>query len=79
VAGALYDLFDNAKDGFDQVSFGFAPIWSVVKNPPVENSFHDFWNSWKARGNNSIQSLLAFYQNTIDYGVRWNYLPFIRK
>lgn len=79
IAGALYDLYDNANDGFDQIGLGFAPIWSVVKNPPVENSFHDFWNSWKANGNNPIQSLLAFYQNTIDYGVWWNYLPVILK
>ncbi len=79
VAGSLYDLFDGTNDGYDQIGVGFPAIWNIIRISPTESTFWDFWNSWKAGGNNQIHSLLAFYQNTIDYGLRWNFLPVIWK
>ncbi len=79
VAGALYDLFDNTNDGYDYIGVGFSPIWNIIKTGPQEIMFHDFWDSWKASGNDQIGALLAFYQNTIDYGLHWDYLPVILK
>ncbi len=67
VAGALYDLFDVDDDGWDHASFGFAPIWDIVHTAPAEYSSIDFWNSWKASGNNKHRAVQVFYQNTIDY------------
>ncbi len=68
VAGALYDLFDNANEGpFDSATFGFAPIWSIVRAAPHEGNFFEFWNSWRANGNNQHHAVRAIYQNTIDY------------
>ncbi len=78
VAGALYDLFDNTNEGYDQVFFGFSPIWNIIRTVPTETSFRDFSNSWIASGYDLRTSLLAFYQNTIDY-LGTNYLPVIIK
>ncbi len=78
VAGALYDLFDNTTDGYDQGFFGFLPIWNIIATAPPETKFRDFSNSWIANGYDLRQSLLAFYQNTIDY-LSSNYLPVILK
>jgi hypothetical protein len=50
-----------------------------ILGPPAETTFRDFWNNWKASGYNPIQTLLAFYQNTIDYGLYWDYVPVILK
>jgi len=67
VAGALYDLFDQANDGLDQATFGFAPIWAIVHTAPHEQNFAEFWSSWKAQGYNQHRAVQAIYQNTIDY------------
>jgi len=67
VAGALYDLFDSADDGYDQTNFGFTPIWNIVHTAPAEYSLADFWNRWKANGNPKHRAVQAIYQNTIDY------------
>lgn len=67
VAGALYDLLDTTNDGYDLTSFGFSPTWAIVRNAPHETKFADFWNSWKANGNNQHLAVQAIYQNTIDY------------
>lgn len=67
VAGALYDLFDEANDGLDQTTFGFAPIWTIVRTAPHEQNFAGFWSSWKAQGYNQHRAVQAIYQNTIDY------------
>ncbi|MBI4789943.1 MAG: hypothetical protein HY782_23160 [Chloroflexi bacterium] len=65
VAGALYDLLDYTNDGYDQIGFGFAPIWNVVKVAPV--NFWSFWSYWKTRGYEKHYALQSIYQNTIDY------------
>jgi hypothetical protein len=67
VAGALYDLYDNNNDGFDQANFGFSPIGNIVRQSPHELSFSEFWNSWKSSGMNRHLAVQAIYQNTIDY------------
>jgi hypothetical protein len=69
VAGAMYDLFDNANEGFDHATFGFSPVWSVISTIPVVggSSFTDFWNNWKARGYNQHLAVQAMYQSSIDY------------
>lgn len=68
VAGALFDLYDNSPtERWDTANFGFVPIWNIVRTAPNENSFAEFWNSWKKAGNNKHVSVQAIYQNTIDY------------
>jgi len=67
VAGALYDLFDTTNDGYDQASFGFSPIWDIVRLTPHETKFPSFWDSWKTNGHNQHRAVQAIYQNTIDY------------
>jgi len=67
VAGALYDLFDQANDGLDQTTFGFGPIWTIVRTTPHEQNFAGFWSSWRAQGYNQHRAVQAIYQNTIDY------------
>ncbi|MCI0519963.1 MAG: hypothetical protein L0Z70_06855 [Chloroflexi bacterium] len=42
VAGALYDLFDFADDGFDSAGFGFDPIADIVFQEPAEEFFFGF-------------------------------------
>jgi hypothetical protein len=45
--------------------------------PTISRAFYD---NWVAARYAKIPALLAFYQNTIDYGfssLRWNYLPLI--
>ncbi|MEM3459974.1 MAG: hypothetical protein QXO24_01985 [Candidatus Micrarchaeaceae archaeon] len=77
VSGALYDLFDNVNEGpFDSATFGFAPIWNIIRNAPTETTFREFWNSWRASGNNQHHAVRAIYQNTIDYDTapRFNQL-----
>lgn len=68
VAGALYDLWDtNNEIIYDSATFGYAPIWNIVRAAPHENRFLEFWNSWEASGNNRHHAVRAIYQNTIDY------------
>ncbi|MDD5469129.1 MAG: hypothetical protein PHS96_15175 [Anaerolineales bacterium] len=65
VAGALYDLFDSANEGYDSASFD--PIADLVVNSPTEDTFLQFWESWQASGQNEHHAVRAIYQNTIDY------------
>ena len=67
VAGALYDLFDNTNDGWDQVSFGFSPIWNILRTGTRETNFSEFWSSWRSQGYGQHLAVQAIYQNTIDY------------
>lgn len=67
VAGALYDIFDEANDGLNQIAFGFTPIWTIVRTAPHEQNFAGFWSSWRAQGYNQHSAVQAIYQNTIDY------------
>jgi hypothetical protein len=68
VAGALYDLWDNTNEViWDSATFGFAPIWTILRGAPHETTFSEFWNSWKTSGNNKHHAVRAIYQNTIDY------------
>ncbi|MDE3089382.1 MAG: hypothetical protein KGJ80_08350, partial [Chloroflexota bacterium] len=76
VAGALYDLFDYANDGYDQIGFGFgSQIWNSARTAP--STFLGFWNNWKARGYEKHASVQSIYQNTIDYDLfpSFNNLP----
>jgi hypothetical protein len=73
-----FDFLDGANNGYNQVAFGFAPIWGIVRTRPT--TANEFYNNWRIAGKPKIPALLAFYQNTIDYGfsgLRWNYLPII--
>lgn len=67
VAGALYDLFDTANEDFDSDYFGMAPLTEAVFQGPFEESFFDFWESWKAASHSQHNAVRTFYQNTIDY------------
>jgi hypothetical protein len=67
VAGALYDLYDSANEGFDSATFGFAPLTSIAFQAPHEDRFSTFWESWKDSGQNQHDAVRAIYQNTIDY------------
>jgi hypothetical protein len=67
IAGALYDIFDNTNDGYDQVYFGFNSIWEIFSALPEEDTFTDFWNSWQSSSHNQHLAIQAIYQNTIVY------------
>lgn len=75
VAGALYDLFDSANEGFDSATFGFAPIANLVFRAPHEDRFSAFWDSWKASGQNKHHAVRALWQNTIDYDTAPRFAP----
>ena len=78
VAGALYDLWDsNNEPIYDSAIFGFAPIWNIVRAAPHEISFQEFWNSWRASGNNRHHAVRAIYQNTIDYNTAPRFNPLL--
>jgi hypothetical protein len=67
VAGALWDLLDPVNDGFDNVGFGFAPIWTVMATQPGRDNFRAYWDRWTAIGYDRHWAVRAIYQNTIDY------------
>jgi len=69
VAAALYDLFDSTNDGLDRANFGFRPIWDAMRITPPEPGFRAFWEKWKAAGHDKHISVLALYQNTINYNT----------
>lgn len=69
VTGALYDLFDNVDDGWDQVSFGFAPIWDIAGDSSPEYSFGEFWDAWRASPYDNHLAVQALFQNTINYNL----------
>jgi hypothetical protein len=75
IAGALYDLFDSANDGYDNASFGFDPIADIVFQDPVEDRFTAFWEGWKTSGQNKHNAVRAIYQNTIDYDTSPRFEP----
>lgn len=75
VAGALYDLFDNANEGFESATFGFALIASIVFQSPHEDRFSAFWDNWKASGQNKHHAVRAIWQNTIDYDTPPRFEP----
>jgi len=66
VAAALYDIYDNSSDYFDNISAGIMPIWSIANSSRVQN-LSQFWSIWKSRGYDYRGGLGALYQNTIDY------------
>lgn len=63
VTGALWDLYDSQSDGFDNCSFDFSKIWTVIRRGKI-GEFKDFWNAWGFSRHNAV---CAIYQNTIDY------------
>lgn len=67
ITGALYDLFDTTSDGYDQISFGFNPIWEILSDLPEEDTFAEFWDSWQSSGRNQHLAIQAIYQNTIVF------------
>ena len=76
VAGALYDQFDSANEGFDSATFGFVPITDIAFHGESEDRFSMFWESWKASEQKKHKAVRAIYQNTIDYdGAPLFYLP----
>ncbi len=81
VAGALYDLYDSTNEGpFDIATNSFESMWVIMRDRnPAAQTLSDFGNSWQNTGYAYAPFLLVSYQNTIDYGVRWNHLPLIIK
>ena len=69
VAGALYDIYDNANDGADQFAFGFLPIAHILYNGHNSN-FLAFWQDWLHTYKYSDLASLCIYQNTIDFRPR---------
>ncbi|MCD4738792.1 MAG: hypothetical protein K8R89_05990, partial [Anaerolineae bacterium] len=69
ITGALYDLFDNVDDGWDQVNFGFTPIWDIAGDSSPEYSFGEFWNAWRASSYDNHLAVQAIFQNTISYNL----------
>lgn len=73
VAGALWDLFDTANDGFDQhsppgatIAERFAPIWeAVMAGRPT--TMAGFWDAYLDGANDACTAVAALFQNTIDY------------
>lgn len=70
VAGALWDIFDSQNDNapwyYDSFSDGFTRIWNVMSGAP-RNTFREFWQAWNITYYARQQTLLAIFQNTIDY------------
>jgi hypothetical protein len=81
VAGTLYDLCDSNHEGpFDIATNSFEAMWIIMRDRvPCAQTLSDFGNSWQNTGYNYVQFLLVSYQNTINYGLRWNYLPLMVK
>ncbi|MBI4788442.1 MAG: hypothetical protein HY782_15530 [Chloroflexi bacterium] len=81
VAGALLDLYDGNNEGpFDVATNSFESMWVIMRDRvPAAQTLSDFGNSWKNAGYNYGQFVFAAYQNTIDYGLRRDYLPLIMK
>jgi len=68
VAGTLWDIFDNAYDGYDTFTDGFLNIWDVIHGQ-TDNTFYQYYTAWTNRGHDSFLFLACAYQDTIDYGV----------
>jgi len=66
VAGALWDIVDTTDEGYDVYSGGGSRIWYTLYNHN-NNTFLEFWNSWKSRGYNSESVVWCIYQNTITW------------
>jgi hypothetical protein len=70
VAGALWDIFDSQNDNapwyYDSFSDGFTRIWNAMSGAP-RNTFREFWQAWNITYYARQQTLLAIFQNTIDY------------
>ena len=68
VAGALWDIYDDPNDGYDQYDGEFDDIWDTIYNQ-TDDTFAEFWEAWKARGHNIWDAVGSVYQNTIKYGA----------
>jgi hypothetical protein len=70
VAGALWDVFDSQNDNapwyYDNFSDGFQHIWNIMLTTPCD-TFHEFWQAWNTSGYPKNQTLMAIFQNSIDY------------
>ncbi len=69
VAGALWDIYDNANDGDDTYTDGnFVNLWDVSYYAN-DNVMSDFWYDWRARGHSNVSwgPIMDLYQNTINY------------
>ena len=65
VAGALWDMYDNINDGYDQHQFSYS-LNDAAMRQNTGWTFSEFWNTWKSSGYSS-QAVWSIYQNTIDY------------
>ncbi|MFZ3133235.1 fascin domain-containing protein [Methanothrix sp.] len=65
VAGALWDIYDSNKDGWDKYSFSFNSIWSATYSQKL-STFKDFWYVWRTKGL-SLDAVNCIYQNTINF------------
>ena len=75
VAGALYDIYDAHGDGYDSAAYDFNPIAEIVFWGTVEESYSEFWESWKSNWQDRHHAVRALYQNTIDYNTQPYFTP----
>ncbi len=71
LSAALWDIYDSPAgpaDGTDAVGLGFTPIWSAFLAGAVDNTFAQYWSSWKAALQNQCAAT-SIYQNTITYNA----------
>jgi hypothetical protein len=66
VAGTLWDLFDVTTDGLDHYTDDFVHIWDVLSNQ-TDDTFYDYFSTWRDLGYDSKRFVETAYQNTIDY------------
>lgn len=74
VAGALWDLYDDAPDGYDAFTTPFDPMWSAFTSATL-STFAEFWNAFRPPKTLACEAVKAVYQNTIDYDVAPTLLP----
>lgn len=72
VAGAVWDLFDTTRDGYDifpaagDAAERFAPLWeSYQRGAPTTTAA--FWQAWLDGGYDACDGVRSLFQNTIDY------------
>lgn len=69
VAGALWDIFDNHDDDYDEYGHSFDEIWYTIYTHN-HDTFADYWQDWKddtSGSRNRHEAVKSVYQNTIDY------------
>jgi len=70
VAGALWDIFDDDDDNWDECTEDFDEIWDTFSEPGEDyDTFAEFWDVLKEEFSNYIPPRNAIFQNTILYDI----------